>query len=58
MASSPSAVATAPTLGERSENYTFALIVLTSLFFKWGFITVLNDILIPHLRNVFDLGNL
>lgn len=37
-------------------NYRFPLIVLTSLFFMWGFITCLNDILIPHLMNVFDLS--
>ncbi|MCX6151248.1 MAG: L-fucose:H+ symporter permease [Ignavibacteriales bacterium] len=37
-------------------NYTPALIVLTSLFFMWGFLTCLNDILIPHLKAVFDLN--
>jgi FHS family L-fucose permease-like MFS transporter len=37
-------------------NYTFALMSLTSLFFMWGFITCLNDILIPHLKGVFDLS--
>lgn len=37
-------------------NYTPALTVLTSLFFMWGFITCLNDILIPHLKAVFDLN--
>lgn len=37
-------------------NYTGALTVLTSLFFMWGFITCLNDILIPHLKAVFDLN--
>jgi FHS family L-fucose permease-like MFS transporter len=37
-------------------NYQFALIALTSLFFMWGFITCLNDILIPHLKNVFSLN--
>jgi len=36
--------------------YTFALASLTSLFFMWGFITCLNDILIPHLKNVFSLN--
>jgi len=36
-------------------NYIIPLIVLTSLFFMWGFITSLNDILIPHLKAVFDL---
>jgi len=38
-----------------SKNYTPALIILTSLFFMWGFITCLNDILIPHLKAIFDL---
>jgi FHS family L-fucose permease-like MFS transporter len=33
----------------------FALISLTSLFFMWGFITCLNDILIPHLKAIFSL---
>jgi FHS family L-fucose permease-like MFS transporter len=37
-------------------NYGPALTVLTSLFFMWGFITCLNDILIPHLKAVFDLN--
>ena len=38
------------------ESYKFALTSLTSLFFMWGFITCLNDILIPHLKAVFDLS--
>ena len=37
-------------------SYQFALVALTSLFFMWGFITCLNDILVPHLRNVFSLN--
>ncbi len=37
-------------------NYSNAFIVVTSLFFMWGFITCLNDILIPHLKAVFDLN--
>ena len=41
---------------EGAGNYTFALVTLTSLFFMWGFITCLNDILIPHLKGVFDLS--
>jgi FHS family L-fucose permease-like MFS transporter len=32
------------------------LAVLTTLFFMWGFITCLNDIVIPHLKAVFDLN--
>ena len=34
---------------------SWALPTLTFLFFIWGFITCLNDILIPHLKAVFDL---
>lgn len=37
-------------------NYKFALYALTSLFFMWGFITCLNDILIPYLKGAFDLN--
>ena len=36
--------------------YFGALTLLTSLFFIWGFITCLNDILIPHLKSVFTLN--
>lgn len=36
-------------------NY-FALVSLTSLFFIWGFITCLNDILIPYLKGAFSLS--
>ncbi|MBB1376949.1 sugar MFS transporter [Pseudoalteromonas sp. SR43-2] len=39
----------------QDENYSFALTSLTTLFFMWGFITCLNDILIPHLKAVFNL---
>ena len=40
----------------KNTNFTFALTSLTSLFFMWGFITCLNDILIPHLKGVFNLS--
>jgi FHS family L-fucose permease-like MFS transporter len=30
--------------------------VLTTLFFIWGFMTVMNDVLIPHLKAVFTLS--
>jgi FHS family L-fucose permease-like MFS transporter len=30
--------------------------MVTTLFFVWGFLTSLNDILIPHLRAIFDLN--
>lgn len=38
-----------------ARNYTFPLIVLTTLFFMWGFITCMNDILIPFLKGIFNL---
>src|SRR3954451_784367 len=37
-------------------NYTAPLAVLTTLFFMWGFLTCLNDIIIPHLKAVFELS--
>ncbi len=30
--------------------------MVTTLFFMWGFLTSLNDILIPHLKSIFDLN--
>ncbi len=41
---------------DNTKDYTFALTSLTSLFFMWGFLTTLNDILIPHLKNIFSLS--
>lgn len=37
-------------------TYAGPLAILTSLFFMWGFLTCLNDILIPHLKAVFTLN--
>lgn len=37
-------------------NTRVALWVATSIFFMWGFLTCLNDILIPHLKAVFELN--
>jgi FHS family L-fucose permease-like MFS transporter len=52
MNSAPASASTST--GDGGTN-TFALGALTSLFFMWGFITCLNDILIPHLKGVFSL---
>ena len=38
------------------KSYGPALALLASLFFMWGFITVINNTLLPHLRSVFDLN--
>ncbi|MBC8041849.1 MAG: sugar MFS transporter [Rhizobacter sp.] len=43
-------------LPDAEVNYTPAMVVVTSLFFMIGFITCLNDILIPHLKGVFELS--
>src|ERR1700751_507084 len=37
-------------------NYTRPLAIVTTLFFMWGFLTSLNDILVPHLKSIFDLS--
>jgi MFS transporter, FHS family, L-fucose permease len=42
--------------GDTIENYRRPLAMVTTLFFMWGFLTSLNDILIPHLKTVFDLN--
>jgi FHS family L-fucose permease-like MFS transporter len=39
-----------------SSTYKGALAVMTTLFFMWGFVTVLNDVLVPHLKSIFDLN--
>ena len=33
-----------------------AMAMVTTLFFMWGFLTSLNDILIPHFKNIFSLS--
>ena len=40
---------------EAKKNYTSSLIILTTLFFMWGFLTCMNDILIPYLKEIFVL---
>lgn len=37
-------------------SYKAPLAVVTTLFFMWGFLTCLNDILVPHLKSIFDLN--
>jgi FHS family L-fucose permease-like MFS transporter len=38
-----------------SQSSRAAMAMITSLFFMWGFLTALNDILVPHLKSIFDL---
>lgn len=39
------------------KTYKYPLAILTGLFFIWGFITCLNDMLIPYFKSVFELSN-
>src|SRR6516225_4558604 len=39
-----------------TQNYTRPLAIVATLFFMWGFLTCLNDILVPHLKSIFDLS--
>src|SRR5438128_4505169 len=45
-----------PASGAPTSSYKAALAVVTTLFFMWGFVTVLNDILVLHLKSIFDLN--
>ena len=47
---------TAAAAPETSSSYGAPLAVVTTLFFMWGFLTCLNDILVPHLKPIFDLN--
>src|SRR5262245_24387489 len=51
--SAPSQAASATTTSRR---YARPLAIVTTLFFMWGFLTSLNDILVPHLKSIFDLS--
>src|ERR1035441_9875180 len=42
--------------GTAPQKTGLALTVVTTVFFMWGFVTVLNDILVPHLKALFDLN--
>ncbi|HEU4852878.1 MAG TPA: sugar MFS transporter [Telluria sp.] len=46
------------TLHSHSEgaNNTVPLVIVTILFFMWGLLTALNDVLIPHLKSVYTLS--
>jgi FHS family L-fucose permease-like MFS transporter len=49
---------TATAAPDTSSSYSYAapLAIVTTLFFMWGFLTCLNDILVPHLKTIFDLN--
>lgn len=56
MASVPQGSITTPTsLNLEQGNHTTPLIIVTILFFMWGLLTSLNDVLIPHLKAIYTL---
>lgn len=52
IATSPSSAA----VSAATQTHRSALALVTTLFFMWGFLTVLNDILVPHFKAIFDLN--
>jgi len=55
MTASSTPARTAPTV-MAAPSYTRPLAIVTTLFFMWGFLTCLNDILVPHLKSIFELS--
>ncbi len=49
--------ATASLPYKQSGNYTLPMVLMVSLYFSIGFITALNDILVPHFKLLFQLDN-
>ena len=49
--------ASAPAQSGDGQSHRGPFAIMTVLFFMWGFITVLNDILIPRLQDAFTLTN-
>jgi FHS family L-fucose permease-like MFS transporter len=56
MAQTAMPTSSASSNGSEGTNYTVPLATMASLMFMIGFITCLNDILLPHLKIIFDLS--
>src|SRR5471032_1172652 len=52
----PSQAATLARPYDAGAGNTVPLIIVTLLFFMWGLLTSLNDVLIPHLKSVYKLS--
>jgi MFS transporter, FHS family, L-fucose permease len=57
MASMTPTTATATASSNPGQTYRGPFAIMTVLFFMWGFMTVLNDILNAHFKDVFTLTN-
>jgi MFS transporter, FHS family, L-fucose permease len=53
---SPNTTASTTSAPSTGQSYGAPLATVTTLFFMWGFLTCLNDILVPHLKAIFDLN--
>ncbi len=58
MAVIPQSKPQSKTVTTETKNWLFPFILVTSLFFFWGFVHNLDPILIPHLRKAFNLTDL
>src|SRR5499425_1671915 len=56
LASPNTGASASATAAETGQSYGAPLATVTTLFFMWGFLTCLNDILVPHLKSIFDLS--
>jgi FHS family L-fucose permease-like MFS transporter len=48
---------TVSTAGKPAPSYVLPMVLMVSLYFSIGFITSLNDILVPHFKDIFHLTN-
>ncbi|GGY98569.1 L-fucose:H+ symporter permease [Pseudoduganella plicata] len=46
----------APDAAHNGRGNTAPLVIVTILFFMWGLLTSLNDVLIPHLKGIYTLS--
>ncbi len=58
MALTPLSNSKSKSVTTESKSWLFPFILVTSLFFFWGFVHNLDPILIPHLRKAFNLTDL
>lgn len=58
MAVTPQSNGQNPIVSNQTKKWIFPFILVTSLFFFWGFVHNLDPILIPHLRKAFNLTDL
>ncbi|MBU2886015.1 L-fucose:H+ symporter permease [Gilvimarinus agarilyticus] len=56
MATAPTSAGVSQVAEHNNQNYTTPLVIITLLFFMWGLLTAMNDVLIPHLKNVYTLS--